>query len=67
MLEPTYYLQRADEMDVMAGETHEPAIREGFVELARTYRTLAERAQNSPQSPDAEVEQRLERMVENVG
>ena len=65
MSDSRYYLQRADELEAMAGETYEPAIREGFVEIARTYRAMAARAQNS-QPPDTETEQRMERMVENV-
>jgi hypothetical protein len=60
---PKYYLQRAIELEAMANQVSEPAGRAGYLDLARSFRAMAEVATGSQKPGDTEVQLLAERMI----
>ena len=58
---PKYYLDRAIELEAMANDTSEPLVRSGYLELARSFREMANVASIS--EADARFESYAARMV----
>ena len=61
MIHPKYYLDRAIELEAMANDTSEPLVRSDYLELARSFRDMANVASIS--EADAKFERNAPRMV----
>jgi len=63
MFTPTYYLQRAAELEALAERAPDSALPEGYQNLARAFRDMANMASVSQSQSDEEALRLAERMV----
>jgi hypothetical protein len=65
MFTPGFYLQRAAELEILAAQAPNCALRAGYQKLAQAFRHLANAASVSQMQPDAEALRHAVRMVGN--
>jgi hypothetical protein len=62
-LAPEHYLERASDLEAAADQVREPSVRRSYLELAQSFRDVANLASLSRMQSDAEAVSLAERMV----
>jgi hypothetical protein len=62
-LTPSHYLQRAAELETLAAQVSDSAMRKGYQDLAQSFRELANTAGIAQMPSDTDIVRLAERMV----